>query len=337
MTTAYEQPRDWDRPEAPDRQALLVAGGVLEILAGAACLLLLSFTALGVAMAWRHGGASQLRASIPGLVAYVAVATILIWTGIGSMLARRWAYAVTVAGSVVWLVRGLGGLAVATATVPYMLKAWPETGGGAPAWAATVAAVSMVGTAAVGGVFAPAVLLVLYTRRGVRATCEARDRVPRWTDRCPLAVLILAAALVTEAATDVAAATAGGSNVLFGRVLTGSWATTVALLTAGAAALIALDVSWLRRWAWWASLVYLAACAVSACLGIFVDPRRVYEGMAYAEAWTASWGTFTGFMYRAQMTAAAVNAVAWLAYAVYLRRDFRADRAAAAEPDAFTP
>ena len=40
-------------------------------------------------------------------------------------------------------------------------------------------------------VILPAVWIFFYKSRQVKATCEARDPVARWTDACPLPVLAL--------------------------------------------------------------------------------------------------------------------------------------------------
>lgn len=340
MTTPVldDRPRDWDQPEPPDRYALLVTGGVLLLLAAAACVLFSAVTVLGLVMSRWYAGGQQLSQMIPGLVGYTGGAGLLTWAGIGSLMARRWAPAVIVAGSVVWLVRGLLALVVACVAVPYMLESMPRMAAGQPEWAGMLAATTMVGMTAVGGVIVPALLLALYARRSVRQTCEQRDPTPRWTDGRPLAVLTLAAALATEGAGDLLAATAGAPNVLFGRPLFGAWALAAALGSAGVAAIVALDLCRLKRWAWWGSLVYIAGWALSVGLAINVDLATLYEKMGYGAEWSSgSWGAFASFMSRAQMTAALAGALVWLVLAARQWRHFRPGRPPAAETPAISP
>ena len=63
---------------------------------------------------------------------------------------------------------------------------------GQPAMPAAAIGVIMVITCLMFGFFfiaLPAVWIFFYKSRHVKATCEARDPVTRWTDACPLPVL----------------------------------------------------------------------------------------------------------------------------------------------------
>ena len=117
----------------------------------------------------------------------------LIWLGIGSIKARRWARALLLIFSWSWLIMGI----FMTAIMPFvMAKVFanlpPDAKTGQPAMppaAITAMVIGMTLFFVVFFVLVPAVWTFFYNSRHVKATCEARDPVTRWTDACPLPVL----------------------------------------------------------------------------------------------------------------------------------------------------
>ena len=94
--------------EYRDRATGLIVFGVFEILLGALCLLLALLMPLSLMMANRNAGAPRpLVGLIFGTGFYVLAGTALVWLGIGSLLARRWARALWVCLSGVGLGVGL--------------------------------------------------------------------------------------------------------------------------------------------------------------------------------------------------------------------------------------
>ena len=80
--------------EFKDRQTGLIVFGILEILLGCLCALLVPLMIWGQAMsAQATGGAPNFRMAIPGALVYAMLAVALVWLGIGSMRFRRWARA----------------------------------------------------------------------------------------------------------------------------------------------------------------------------------------------------------------------------------------------------
>lgn len=322
-------PDEGDGGEQAERYPVLVVGGVLLLLAGAACAVFAAFTVLGLAMSWRAGGATSVRWSLPALLWYTAGAAALIWTGVGSLLARRWARAVAVAGSAVWLVRGGLSLVAAVLALPLMVEAAPAIPGAEQSWVGTLMATLTIGFSAVGGVLVPAVLLVLYTRPGVRLTFEQRDAGPSWTDRCPSGVLALAAALVAASLYEGVAAASGMPNLFFGYLLTESGALAAGLGTALLAALLAIGIFRLQPLAWWGGLVYAATWAVSALLAVRVELGPVYEEMGFGAEWAAGpWGAYASFSSKVEAWSLAIAALIWIGGAVLQRRHFRSSPAA---------
>jgi len=60
-----------------------------------------------------------------------------------------------------------------------------------PEAARTVAMIVALGFMGLLFIVLPGGLILVYQSRHTKATCEARDPVPRWTDACPLPVLAL--------------------------------------------------------------------------------------------------------------------------------------------------
>jgi hypothetical protein len=149
----------------------------------------------------------------------------------------------------------------------------------------------------------------------------------------------VAAALAAEAVDDLSSAAAGRPNILFGVPLLGSWAVAATLGSAAVAAIVALDLCRLRRWAWWASLVYITGWSVSIALAINVDMGPLYAEMGYGAEWAASgsWGEYASFMTRAQWTAALAVALVGFVMAARLGRHFRPGRTPAAGTTALSP
>ena len=130
---------------------------------------------------------------LPALAFYGMLAVTLIWLGIGSIKARRWARALLLIFSWSWLIMGV----CITAIMPFImsksfanLPANVKTG--QPAMTPAVITGVIVGMVVFFGIFfivVPALWTFFYCSRHVKATCEARDPVTRWTDACPLPVL----------------------------------------------------------------------------------------------------------------------------------------------------
>jgi hypothetical protein len=132
---------------------------------------------------------------LPGMAVYGLLAVALIWLGIGSIQKRRWARALLLIFSWSWLIMGI----CMTAVMPFVMsKAFanlpPNAKTGQPAMppgAITGMVIGMTLFFFVAFVLVPALWIFFYGSRHVKATCEARDPVTRWTDACPLPVLAL--------------------------------------------------------------------------------------------------------------------------------------------------
>jgi len=182
-------------PDYKDRSTGLVVFGILTLLLGCLAGLLVPLMLLGQRVAAQAPNAPPQNhaALVPAMVIYGGLAVTLIWLGIGSIQARRWARALLLIFSWSWLIIGVG----MTAVIPFFMSKTmanlpPNAKTGQPAMppaAITAMVVGMTIFFLVFFVLVPALWTYFYNSRQVKATCEARDPATRWTDACPLPVL----------------------------------------------------------------------------------------------------------------------------------------------------
>jgi hypothetical protein len=282
-------------PPAPaykDRSGGLVVFGVLTILLGVLSSMMLPLMLLGQFINARNPNvpATSLAMLLPGLLVYAGLAVILIWLGIGSLKARRWARALLLILAWSWLVIGVMAMAFMVALFPTMLaninRNMPAGQPGMPP--AAMAAIMVVTGLILGFMFIliPSVWVYFYGSRHVKATCEARDPVPRWTDACPLPVLAVSLWLWCGVPMFVLLPVAyHGVAPFFGSfiqgVTGGLFYLSLAAIWAWAAwRLYRLDVR-----AWWVLLVALVLFSVSSLLTYaHHDIVEMYRLMGYPEA-----------------------------------------------------
>lgn len=182
-------------PAHKDRSTGLMVFGILTLVLGGLVGLFVPLMLFGQMMAAKAPNAPPVNTSaiLLAVAMYGCLAVTLIWLGIGSIKARRWARALLLIFSWSWLVMGI----FMTVTMPFVmaraltnLPANANSGQPAmPPAAITGMIVFMVIFFGVFFVLMPAVWTFFYNSRHVKVTCETRDPVPRWTDACPLPVL----------------------------------------------------------------------------------------------------------------------------------------------------
>jgi len=180
-------------PVFKDRSAGLIVFGILTLLLGCLAGLSVPLMVFGQMMAAKVPNAPPANhaaiVQVTGIYGTLAVA--LIWLGIGSIGARRWARDLLLIFSWSWLIIGI----VLTALMPFvmgkvMASIPPKTGQPTmPPAAITGMIIGMTVFFAIFFVLVPAVWTYFYNSRHVKATCAARNPVPCWTDACPLPVL----------------------------------------------------------------------------------------------------------------------------------------------------
>jgi hypothetical protein len=278
-------------PSYHDRSTGLIIFGVMTVLLGGLSallvLLMLGVSAMPGAAAQGQNG---LIAVLPAIAMYGGLAVALIWLGIGSIMARRWARALLLIFSWSWLVMSILGLGAMAFLMPKIFANLPSaTTPGHPGMPPVALGPFLIIIFLIDGfllIVLPAIWTFFYNSRHVKATCEARDPVPRWTDACPLPVLALCLWLLFSVVMLLVMPLAGhGVMPFFGMFLTGAVGTlfylVLAVLWLGAAWLLyRLDVR-----GWWLILIAMALFMISSIVTyIHHDLLEMYQLMGYPQA-----------------------------------------------------
>jgi hypothetical protein len=255
-----------------DRSAGLVIFGVLTTLMGGLCGLFVPLMLAGQAGYAKASGASSYSMILPSVFMYAVLAVALVWLGIGSIMARRWARALLLIFSWSWLVMGLMTLASMAFFMPTMRATLSSTTGpnGQPALPpGAVTAMIVVMSLIFGFVFLilPAAWTFFYNSRHVKATCEARDPVVRWTDACPLPVLGLCLILLPALPMMLIMPFAGHWALpFFGTFLTGAPCSILSVAVAAIWGYSAWALYKLEQRGWWLILIAMLLYAVSTII-----------------------------------------------------------------------
>ena len=264
--------------EYKDRRPGLIGFGILATVVGGLCALIALILLLTSTMMSSEIGLDW-RTSAMGIAVYCIFALTLIWLGIGSMLCRRWARALMVILSWSWLLAGVLMLCFS------LIFAGPLRGTGASElYSPAVLALALI-FQAVFFVALPGAMVLFYGSRHVKATCEAKDPAPRWTDSCPLPVLTASIWLGLGALSLLVTPFMFGSVIpFFGMYLT----KIPAILVILGGVILLICNAWLtykqRMSGWWLMLVtFTLACASAAITFMRGDPYDIYRRLGYQE------------------------------------------------------
>ncbi len=313
-----------------NRRTGLIVFGVFTILAGCVCALFVPLMLLAPKMAARAGNAATPpAATIMPAVIYAAFAIDFIWLGIGSVMTRRWARTLLAIQSWTVFITGI----LATVFVILMAPAFKESMKNAappnqPQLSESAQAAMLLVGAAVAAFFfvvLPFLWALFYSGRNVKATCEALDPQPRWTDRCPAPVLAASIWLAFGAVCMLGTMTYGVAP-FFGTLLTGNSSRVFYIVHAVVWAYAAWGLYRLDRKGWWTIAIALVLFAVSSLLTYSRHSiMEMYSAMGYAQKDLATLRSFgnSGF--------ATWSVLLWsipaLGYLLYLRRFFPASSA----------
>ena len=315
-----------------NRKTGLVVFGILTLLMGGLCALFVPLMFFGQAMSEKTAGVHQSpEAILPAIMVYGLLAVSLVWLGIGSIMARRWARALLLIFSWSWLVTGVISLAVMAAMAPHLMEAMRATGRpGQPELPPAANLIILLITAVMMGVIflvLPGVWVFFYGSKHVKATCETCDPVERWTDRCPLPVLALSLCLALGTLTSlVMPLPYHGVFPFFGVFLTGlpgtlAWVALAAVWGYSARALYKLD-----GLGWWLALVSFILLAISNVITYSRhDITELYRLMHYPEEKIAQIRQFGFFEGGAMAWLTLLCMVPWIGYLLYVRKFFRRD------------
>lgn len=235
---------------AEGRSIGLIFAGVLQILIGIACAAVLLYIAADSDLTVRQG--PHAAASLASSLTACGIATVYFaGVGAGSLRRRRWARALGLVVSTMWLVAG-----IVTAILILLLPRVPAAAAG------LIAAITVL----------PLILVWLYGRKAVRLECDAAD-VPRWTDRVPLPVLAVVIILAFGSVLLVANL-ANPVLTLFTTRMSGAPAALTLLGLAILCAWLAIQLYRLNESAWWTVvLLQVIGCVAAAIARAYARSR----------------------------------------------------------------
>ena len=309
-------------PEFKDRRVGLILFGILQILLGAFCAMLIPLMALSGALGQAGGVAMDARTMIPVILQYTLMAVAGIWLGVGSILARRWARALTLVLAWIWLICGVLGLLFVLAFMGDMYEQIAQEAK-LPPQAVVMMQIIMGGMAGCVYILLPGIFILFYRSRHVRATCEFRDPQVRWTDKCPLPVLAVSLLLGFGAFSTVGILAYGAVLPWFGTLLSGPAALGVVVANAALLSVFAWGTYKLKKWAWLGTMAFLAVWGVSAVITFSrVTLLEMYEKMNFPEAQLELMQKYDMFGKMNLSLLMGIPVAAYLAYLVYVGRYF---------------
>ena len=270
-----------------DRKTGLVVFGILQIILGGICALIVPFVIIGMiaSAVIEDSSVPPVNTSmiIPGVLFYALAAVWFICMGIGSIKARRWARALVLVSSWLWLIGGICGLVFILLFMPNMYDRMGQSGQ-MRRGAVTIMKYVMTGFMTVFYVILPGVLVLFYGSRNVKATCEFRDSKIRWTDKCPLPVLAVSFIFGLWAVSMLFMGFYKWTIAFFGFVLSGILGAGVAL----AAMLLFGYAAWglykLNIKAWWCAVLLTILWTLSVVITFSrVSMLDFYEKMNFPE------------------------------------------------------
>ncbi|HEY1257035.1 MAG: hypothetical protein ABSF76_01845 [Opitutaceae bacterium] len=306
-----------------DRKTGLVIFGILEIAIGAICGLAILLMLLGQAIASRGSNPPPgLQVLVPVIALYSLMATAFIWLGIGSILARRWARAILLCLSAVALVVGIISCAFMAFVLPHMFDAVAQQSRTALQPAALL--MMKVFTAVFMLVFyiiIPGALFLFYRSPHVKRTCEARDPVERWTDRCPLPVLAISLLLGMGGVFVLGVVTRFHVLPFFGTFVSGSAGLALSLVFGGLLLYLACAFYRLQVRAWWIALGIQVLFAISNAVTFWnADLMDMYLKMGFEHRSAAASAQLLASPAFRWMTTLSI--LPWLIWLLYVRRYF---------------
>lgn len=240
--------------EYKNRRGWLIFFGVQLIGLGLLTLGMAALVAIGTAFASQTEGALPARMMIPAMLIYVLIGAMFIALGVGSIGTKRWAQALTLVISWMWLITGVLGTVGFVFMAPRMFSTLPRDQAAAMTFAIGCSVVIL----AIFFVGLPLVFVLFYRAPSVRATVMTLDPVPRWTDSVPLPLLAFSVWMFLGGVSLLIAGTMYKAFPLGNFILRGLAVPAVA--TALSALLFFISWGTLKRQmvAWWAALAVAA-------------------------------------------------------------------------------
>jgi hypothetical protein len=286
--------------EAGDRRTGLILFGLLALILAGICVLQLF--GLAVTMLFGTGLPGLVATPVhpaamaPALVSYLFLAVFLAALGVGSMLGRRWARALMLIVSALWLAGGTLGMVVA---IPL----------------------------AVGSIFLillPLAIFLFYRSPRVKAACERLDPDERWTDRTPLPVIALALLAALGGLKLLSYGILARAYLLFGAVIPEAGGKAIFLATAAVWLVLAWGLYRRRRFAWAAALALSLLFGISGAATLLrFDFVRLLAWMGPPLDTPAARALAPAFTKGVLVSIAAAVSGLWIGFLIWMGKYFR--------------
>jgi hypothetical protein len=315
-----------------DRRGGLLACGIILILCGGLAALGIPLVLLGALLSRKAtGSAMPVGTYFTSVMTYSFLAGLLVTLGIGSIQVRRWARALVMILSSVWLTVGILVTVLITAVLPASFMAGFRQGASmnpnAPAPSPALIAVILTIFIVLFSVFLvvlPLGLLLFYRTNNVAETFQHRDPQPRWTDRCPMPVLTISLLFACAAPYYLFMSFTTPLIPFFGRYLTGIPGGLGCALLAGLDAYLALSFFRLKLVGWWVAVGYLTLRTVSAAITFRRgDLLRAYSSLGWKEPQLQAMASNPIFRSGVVLWWSLAFTLLFLGYVVWLKRYFR--------------
>lgn len=313
-----------DRPGLKDRSFGLSVYGLMQIAMGGFSALLVPLTLLSRMLSPESG--MSMAQMIPAAGMYAALAITLVWLGVGSIRARRWARALTLVLAWMWLAMGVVSLAVMFVWMPKFADIAAAQGKPIPPQMASIMYGVMLITMICLYLLLPGIFILFYGRSDVKATCDTLDPVVRWTDHCPLPVLSLSLLLGFAAISVVGSAGYGFVTPFFGFIIKGI---PGAMFFLGLSLLFGY-LSWatykLKKKGWWVTLAAIVFLGLSTVISFLrLSLMDLYREMQFS-ADQLEMMEKLGVLELNMPLIASINFALFIGYLLWVRSYFPADK-----------
>ena len=325
-----QEPPPLSGPNYKDKKTSLIVVGIIQIIMGGFFLMMVPMILASLAMPQpgldRQTQQMSLKTVIPGTVVYLFLAIWFIWMGIGILNARRWARALSLVSASLWLAFGIGALIAIPFIIPGLFEQIAqETGEEMPKAVITVLYVFTFGFLAFFYLIVPGCFVLYFRNKNVKATCEHRDPIPRWTDLCPLPVLAVSLAAGVSLISMPFTLFYNFTFPLFGVIVSGLPGALVSIGMIIAAAYIAWGFYRLSTRAWWTAATLAVLFSISTLISFsrisFID---LYEKMDFPEEQIVQLEQMNFFQGPGMHVITLLWLIVILGYFIYIRKYFQA-------------
>ncbi len=313
-----------------DRKGGLVFFGILQILLGVFSILILGLSILGFVMTRISGTATgqvmDLKMMVPSFLMYAGGAVVFIWLGIGSITAKRWARALTLILSIIWLAIGVLTFGFEAYLMPKLFSGMQVEGNRIPEASMAIATFFILGFNLCFFIILPMAFTLFFRSPHVKATCEQRDPKPRWTDKRPLPVLGLSLMLYAGAASMLFALIFPALPFL-GMLLRGLPLIAYSVIVSAILLYLAKGIYDLKVSAWTITIILSLLGSVTGTITFLkMDVIEYYKALGYSDLAITQMRLAEIWQILGSRTITVpmmiIWLVVWIGYLMYMRRFF---------------